>query len=171
MRSPNDDYKDDFEAYDNDEFEVELEVELQASKTQAPRAVAGAAKKKGSGPLQDLQAIHDMVKHENSDMAARVARTDGTQPTLEKECPGHRPKTLTAKRQRYTASVTGRSLEWFSPFVRRAQAVRNRLKLGFERYIAFDQLPLTNYQIYLCQFQSIEPPSHEYVARSPIANR
>ena len=158
MGPPNDDYKDDFEAYDGDEFEVEL----QASKLQVSRAVTGATKKKGSGPLRDLQAIHDMVKHENSDMAARVARTEGTvRPTSEKEFPRDRPKTLTAKRRRYTASVTGRSLEWFSPSVRRAQSIRNRLSLGSERYIAFDQLPLTNYQIYLCQFQSTDPPSHE----------
>lgn len=173
-----DDYRDDFEDYDDD-FE---EVEFQApAPPKQQSTLTGASKKKSTiGPaLSDLEAIQDAVKNENSDMANRAARIAATwrqgpndMAATKKESGGQQErgklakcaKSAGAKQAKYAAARPTNplgSLSALNPVVRRARSLRACLTLVSERYVAFDQPPLTEYQLYRLRLRSAEPYARE----------
>lgn len=173
-----DDYGDDFEDYDDD-FEVEFQA---PAPPKQQSTLTGASKKKSmTGPvLSDLEAIQDAVKNENSDMANRAARIAATLQqgvnglvATAKEVGRGRPekgklakgaKSTVAKQAKYAAARPANplgSLTALNPVVRRARALRTNLTLVSERYMAFDQPPLTEYQLYRLRLRSVEPSARE----------
>ena len=170
-----DEYGDDFEDY----YE---QVELQApapSKHQAS-TLTGASKRKSSpGPaLSDLEAIQDALKNENSDMAnraARIALNTDQELAAAKGLPGvgqtakglkssKSSKGPGAKQAKYAAARPANPLGasfTMNSATRRALILRTRVALVSERYVAFDQPPLTEHQLYRLRLRSTNPSYRE----------
>jgi len=180
--SAEDDYGDDFEDYDDDFCEVELQAPAPPSKQQMS-TLTGASKKKSTPgrALGDLEAIQDAVKNENSGMANRAARVAATAAANDiaamKETPasgretkglksGKASKSAGTKQAKYVAAGSAiplGSLSTTNLAVRRAQALRARLALVSEWYAAFDQPPLTEHQLYRLKLRSATASSRERV--------
>lgn len=174
-----DDYGDDFEDYDDGDFEVELQA-VAPSKQQVS-TLSGASKKKSNHGqvFQDLEAIQDAMRNENSCMANRAAKiaatatANDTMAAVKAPNTGHASKgtkstrgykSAVAKQAKYAAAgpaIPLGSLSSTNHAVRRAQMLRTKLTLVSERYAAFDQPSLTEHQLYRLMLRSGAPRASE----------
>lgn len=161
-----DEYGDDFEDYD-EVLEDEVELKNAAPKQQVS-TLTGAKKKSAvvTPVLRDLKAIYDAVKYENSDMASRAARVARTAVALEsginfmaQDCFSEKLKPTKGTGVLSKQSTGGKyiaALGVLDSALRRSHALRPRLALVSERYVVFDQSPLSEYQLYQLILRSAE---------------
>ena len=138
-----DEYKDDFEDYEDD---VDDAVEFQSG---APRQLVSTLAKCMSGPVSEsFTAIHV-----NSDLLSRTGKAE-VAIAREVAMDDRRAKQTESKsladvkQPKYLAANPRNLIGWFDPAVHRARGLQGHLALVSERFIAFDQLPQTEYQLY-----------------------
>ena len=136
-----DEYKDDFEDYEDD---VDDAVEFQSG---APRLVSTLAKCM-SGPVSE-----SFTAIQNSDLLSRTGKAE-VAIAREVAVDDRRAKQTESKsladvkQPKYLAANPRNLIGWFDPAVHRARGLQGHLALVSERFIAFDQLPQTEYQLY-----------------------
>jgi len=136
-----DEYKDDFEDYEDD---VDDAVEFQSG---APRLVSTLAKCM-SGPVSE-----SFTAIQKSDLLSRTGKAE-VAIAREVAVDDRRAKQTESKsladvkQPKYLAANPRNLIGWFDPAVHRARGLQGHLALVSERFIAFDQLPQTEYQLY-----------------------
>ena len=136
-----DEYKDDFEDYEDD---VDDAVEFQS---RAPRLVSTLAKCM-SGPVSE-----SFTAIQKSDLLSRTGKAE-VAIAREVAVDDRRAKQTESKsladvkQPKYLAANPRNLIGWFDPAVHRARGLQGHLALVSERFIAFDQLPQTEYQLY-----------------------
>ncbi|KAJ1458624.1 hypothetical protein M885DRAFT_513140 [Pelagophyceae sp. CCMP2097] len=178
-----DDYGDDgFEDYEDDDFE-EPETMMQqapampkASRANPTLVASIPARKSATVALTDLGAIQDAVKQENAGTAQRARALQQAAATHTAEAKTAAPAARSAKGAGAGAKQAAKpakyggggasfgSLQNLDPRVRRARLVRESVRLGGERFAAFDQPPLTQHQIYRLRLRSAAAPCREVAA-------
>ena len=136
-----DEYKDDFEDYEDD---VDDAVEFQSG---APRLVSTLAKCM-SGPVSE-----SFTAIQKSDLLSRTGKAE-VAIAREVAVDDRRAKQTESKsladvkQPKYLTANPRNLIGWFDPAVHRARGLQGHLALVSERFIAFDQLPQTEYQLY-----------------------
>ena len=136
-----DEYKDDFEDYEDD---VDDAVEFQSG---APRLVSTLAKCM-SGPVSE-----SFTAIQKSDLLSRTGKAE-VAIAREVAMDDRRAKQTESKsladvkQPKYLTANPRNLIGWFDPAVHRARGLQGHLALVSERFIAFDQLPQTEYQLY-----------------------
>ena len=169
-----DDYGDDFDDYD----EEEVVVMAQAPAMPKVEPVISGTAKKALPPkkIDAIDEIQDAVKSENAATKLKqaallenkenvvVAESKDPPPETEEQ-PERKKRTAKAQRQAKFARPGTTRLR-FSPAVEdprvaRVKAVRKQITLRCDRYIAFDQPPLTEHQKYRLGLMKKEPKVRE----------
>ena len=137
-----DEYKDDFEDYEDD---VDDAVEFQSG---APRQLVSTLAKCMSGPVSE-----SFTAIQKSDLLSRTGKAE-VAIAREVAVDDRRAKQTESKsladvkQPKYLAANPRNLIGWFDPAVHRARGLQGHLALVSERFIAFDQLPQTEYQLY-----------------------
>jgi len=166
-----DEYRDDFEDYDEESEEVELQAPTLSSKQKVP---SFTYKKKIliRPALSDLEAIQNALLSENSELVNRAAVMaayatndahvpEQHDPTMDRD--GNVKDSNGAKHAKYVGTTLIGSLSSWNPAMRRMRAVRTRLCLVVEVHMVFNQPPLAEHALYWLSLQSVQPIAKEYI--------
>uniref|UniRef100_A0A7S3JP91 WD repeat-containing protein 60 n=1 Tax=Aureoumbra lagunensis TaxID=44058 RepID=A0A7S3JP91_9STRA len=157
-----DDYEDDFEEQEPVEM-MQAVPKIEPSKKVISNLQPAKKSSGGSVKISQMEALQKAVKNENAVTAQRrkemslvaneipqKAEAKNIQITESFGAKKKQAKNTIQRQAKYSMRpATSRSIQALDPRIKKARALRQKLQMSAERYVALDIAPLTPHQVYL----------------------